>query len=346
MITEINLKKIRKYDNTKFEINNNLVIIVGNNACGKTTILESIYLISKAKSHRTNDVRTIIKDNEEFGLINIKSDNKNYKLVLSKNGKKALINNIEINKISEFIGNIKAIMFSPNDLNLIYGSKSERRQFIDIEESIIDKNYIFLIRDYKKILKERNELLKIYDESKKILLNVLTNLLIEISKKIINYRFKFINELNEYLVKIHKNLYNEDICIKYLPNVSLNNIDEIFEKKLQQDILTKVTNYGIHRDDFGFYIDNKIANNFASQGQVRSIVLSTKLALFYMLKNKFGNKIVLLLDDVFSELDNNRQNNLVRFLLNENQTFISTTNIDLVPDVLKQKSQIIYLKKE
>ncbi len=346
MITEINLKKIRKYDNTKFEINNNLVIIVGNNACGKTTILESIYLISKAKSHRTNDVRTIIKDNEEFGLINIKSDNKNYKLVLSKNGKKALINNIEINKISEFIGNIKAIMFSPNDLNLIYGSKSERRQFIDIEESIIDKNYIFLIRDYKKILKERNELLKIYDESKKILLNVLTNQLIEISKKIINYRFKFINELNEYLVKIHKNLYNEDICIKYLPNVSLNNIDEIFEKKLQQDILTKVTNYGIHRDDFGFYIDNKIANNFASQGQVRSIVLSTKLALFYMLKNKFGNKIVLLLDDVFSELDNNRQNNLVRFLLNENQTFISTTNIDLVPDVLKQKSQIIYLKKE
>ncbi|MGM9971628.1 MAG: DNA replication/repair protein RecF [Anaeroplasmataceae bacterium] len=346
MIKEIYLKNFRKYSNFNININKNLVIIVGDNACGKTTILESIYLISKAKSHRTNDFKSMIKENEKFSIINIKDEANEYKLVISQQGKTALINNIEYKKISEFIGNIKAIMFSPNDLNLIYGSKSERRQFIDIEESIIDKNYIYLIKNFKKILKERNEILKIYDDSKKIILDVITKQLIEISKKIIKYRSNFINELNEYLNKVHKNLYNEDVNIKYLSNVTLDNIDNIYETKLSYDLMTKITNYGIHRDDFIFEINKKNASLYASQGQVRSIVLSVKLALFYMVKNKFGKNILLLLDDVFSELDINRQNNLIRFLINENQTFISTTNIDLIPNKLKEQSQIIYLEKE
>lgn len=345
MITKIELKNFRKYKKININLNNNLVILVGPNACGKTTILEAIYMISKTKSHRTNDLKTIIKDNEDFGIINIDSY-KNYKMIISKEGKKVLINNIEYKKMSDFIGNIKAVLFSPNDLNLVYGSKSNRRLFIDLEMFIIDKNNILLLKNFKKILKERNELLKIYDDSKKVILDIITKELIDISKKIILARTNFIKELNEYFMKIHKNLYNEDVEIRYLPNVKLEEIDSIYEKKINYDILTKITNSGVHRDDYKFMINNVDSALYASQGQVRSIVLSLKLALFYMIKNKFNNDCILLLDDVFSELDINRQNDLVRFLLNESQTFISTTNIDLIPEILKNKAQIIYLEKE
>lgn len=345
MITKIELKNFRKYKKININLNNNLVILVGPNACGKTTILEAIYMISKTKSHRTNDLKTIIKDNEEFGIINIDS-NKNYKMIISKEGKKVLINNIEYKKMSDFIGNIKAVLFSPNDLNLVYGSKSNRRLFIDLEMFIIDKNNILLLKNFKKILRERNELLKVYDDSKKVILDIITKELIDINKKIILARTNFIKELNEYFMKIHKNLYNEDVEIRYLANVKLEEIDSIYEKKLNYDILTKTTNNGVHRDDYKFMINNVDSSLYASQGQVRSIVLSLKLALFYMIKNKFNNDCILLLDDVFSELDINRQNDLVRFLLNESQTFISTTNIDLIPEILKNKAQIIYLEKE
>lgn len=345
MITKIELKNFRKYKKININLNNNLVILVGPNACGKTTILEAIYMISKTKSHRTNDLKNIIKDNEDFGIINIDSY-KNYKMIISKEGKKVLINNIEYKKMSDFIGNIKAVLFSPNDLNLVYGSKSNRRLFIDLEMFIIDKNNILLLKNFKKILKERNELLKVYDDSKKVILDIITKELIDINKKIILARINFIKELNEYFMKIHKNLYNEDVEIRYLANVKLEEIDSIYEKKLNYDILTKTTNNGVHRDDYKFMINNVDSSLYASQGQVRSIVLSLKLALFYMIKNKFNNDCILLLDDVFSELDINRQNDLVRFLLNESQTFISTTNIDLIPEILKNKAQIIYLEKE
>ena len=191
MINNIHLKNIRLYEDTTLNINNNLVILVGPNACGKTTILESIYLISKAKSHRTNNIENIIKDNEDFGIIEI-NENKKYKMIISKGGKQLLINNVLYKKISDFIGNIKAIMFSPSDLNLVYGSKADRRQFLNTELSIINKKYIYEINKYNKILKERNEILKNYTNDKNVILNVITDELIECEKIIYKYREDFI----------------------------------------------------------------------------------------------------------------------------------------------------------
>lgn len=345
MINNIHLKNIRLYEDTTLNINNNLVILVGPNACGKTTILESIYLISKAKSHRTNNIENIIKDNEDFGIIEI-NENKKYKMIISKGGKQLLINNVLYKKISDFIGNIKAIMFSPSDLNLVYGSKADRRQFLNTELSIINKKYIYEINKYNKILKERNEILKNYTNDKNVILNVITDELIECGKIIYKYREDFINNLNKYIRKIHNDLYKEDLYLKYVPSIKYDDFDKIYKEKLDYDILTKSTSRGIHRDDFLFVINNNNAISYSSQGQVRSIVLSLKISLLYYMRELFGNNICLLLDDVFSELDNDRVLSLVKFLINENQTFITTTSIDLIPNTLKVKAQIIYIEKE
>lgn len=345
MINNIHLKNIRLYEDTTLNINNNLVILVGPNACGKTTILESIYLISKAKSHRTNNIENIIKDNEDFGIIEI-NENKKYKMIISKGGKQLLINNVLYKKISDFIGNIKAIMFSPSDLNLVYGSKADRRQFLNTELSIINKKYIYEINKYNKILKERNEILKNYTNDKNVILNVITDELIECGKIIYKYREDFINNLNKYIRKIHNDLYKEDLYLKYVPSIKYDDFDKIYKEKLDYDILTKSTSRGIHRDDFLFVINNNNAISYSSQGQVRSIVLSLKISLLYYMRKLFGNNICLLLDDVFSELDNDRVLSLVKFLINENQTFITTTSIDLIPNALKVKAQIIYIEKE
>jgi len=345
LINNIHLKNIRLYEDTTLNINNNLVILVGPNACGKTTILESIYLISKAKSHRTNNIENIIKDNEDFGIIEI-NENKKYKMIISKGGKQLLINNVLYKKISDFIGNIKAIMFSPSDLNLVYGSKADRRQFLNTELSIINKKYIYEINKYNKILKERNEILKNYTNDKNVILNVITDELIECGKIIYKYREDFINNLNKYIRKIHNDLYKEDLYLKYVPSIKYDDFDKIYKEKLDYDILTKSTSRGIHRDDFLFVINNNNAISYSSQGQVRSIVLSLKISLLYYMRELFGNNICLLLDDVFSELDNDRVLSLVKFLINENQTFITTTSIDLIPNALKVKAQIIYIEKE
>ena len=346
MINSITLKNIRLYDNSTLNINNNLVILVGPNASGKTTILESIYLISKTKSHRTNYILNIIKKDSEFGIIEINNNSKKYKMIISKDGKQLLINNVLYKKNSDFIGNLKSIIFSPNDLNLVYGNKNNRRQFLNTEISIINKNYIYEINKYNKILKERNEILKSYDNNKKIILNVITEELIESGKIIYNFRNNFINELNVYLNKIHYELYGENLYIKYNPSIKLDMFENIYKEKLEYDILTKSTSRGIHRDDFIFYINDNEASIYSSQGQIRSIVLSLKIALFHYMKKLFNNEIILLLDDVFSELDNQRIKSLVNYLINENQTFITTTSIDLIPSVLKNKAQIIYIKKE
>ncbi len=342
MITHLELKNFRKFDDYKLSFNKNLIILLGNNAVGKTSILESIFIMSSSKSHRTNDLKEVIKYNKEFSKILINTDKK-YELIMSNKGKIALINGVEYKKISDFIGNIKTVIFSPTDLNLVLGNKSDRRNFLDLEISMLSKTYIYDMKLFKKLLKERNELLKIYDENKKTILNIITDQLIEINLKLINQREIFLMELNNYLKNIHKEMVNEEIEIKYLPSVNKENINEIFKNKLNYDIFTKSTNYGCHRDDFIIKINDKNVGTYGSQGQIRGSVISLKIALFYLFKDKFNKSPILLLDDVFSELDDERQKKLVKFLLDEPQTFISTTNIDLIPKEIISKAQILKL---
>ena len=231
-------------------------------------------------------------------------------------------------------------MFSPNDLDLVYDSPSVRRKFLDINISQISKNYLNKLNEYKKVLKLRNDILK-QEKIDDILLTVTTNKLIDLAKEIIKFRYEFIKELNENLCSIS----NENIRIEYKPSTSYKSIVEDFNKSLDNDIFTKLTNKGPHRDDLVFFIDNKEAN-YASQGQVRSLVLSIKLSLIYIIKKYKNNYPIILLDDVLSELDDSRRNRLFKLLNSDFQIFISTTELNNIDPKVLDKAQIIEIKKD
>ncbi len=343
MINNIKLKNFRNIENLELNTNYNLIILSGNNAIGKTSILEAIYYISTSKSHRTNEIEELINKNNDFFKIELKSF-KNFKSIYSREGKTNFINNVEINKISDYIGNIKCVFFSPYDLNLIDGTKSDKRHFLDLEISILNKKYLYHLSNYKKRLKERNELLKIYKEKDKMILDILTKNLIEELKIILDYRINFLKELNIELEKII--FFNETIKLDYLYSFNKDEIEKSFNSKLEYDIKTKTTNIGIHRDDFLIYLNNMDATIYASQGQKRSIVIAIKLALKEYIKNKYNEVPILLLDDVFGELDDIRQQSLITYLIGNNQTFITTTTTLSIPDELLKEAHVINLSKE
>ena len=345
MITSISLRNFRKFNSISLNITSSKVILSGQNAIGKTSILESIYLASITKSHRTNNLKEIIKEDNQFADIKINYLNDLYRIVLSKEGKMVSINNTEQSKISEYIGKFPTIFFSPNDLDIITGSPTKRRQFLNQEISQISLSYIKNLNLYNKLLQERNSCLKELDiDSDTKILDVITSQLIEVCKKIFIERTNFINKINSKINYIHSKMNSsENINLIYQSSVNLENIEEVFNSKKITDIISKQTNYGIHRDELIFTINDKNAMKFASQGQIRNIILSVKLTLCEVI-NEYKKKYpVLLLDDVLSELDINRQNNLLKLLDNFGQTFISTVDTSGLNKEILKKYQIITL---
>ena len=347
MIKHIKIKNVRRFDDLSLDINSNNVILQGKNATGKTTILESISLTSITKSLRTNNLKEIIKEDKMYSDIKVNYNNDAYRIVISNLGKMVSINNLEQQKLSEYIGMFPTIFFAPSDLEIITSSPTLRRQFLNQEISQLSHTYLINLNLYNKLLQERNILLKNMDvDSDTKLLDVITSQLIEVGKKIIVDRMKFIEEINQEINNIHSKINsNEFIKVIYQPSVTLEKIEEVFENKKLSDILSKQTNYGIQRDELVFLINDKNAMKYASQGQIRNIILSTKLTLckiIYKYKKKYP---VLLLDDVLSELDINRQNSLLNLLNDfENiQTFISTVDTSSINKEILKKYQIINL---
>lgn len=347
MITEISLKNVRKFEKINLNINSNAVILVGANATGKTTVLESISLASITKSHRTNNLKEIIKENSMYSDINVLYNQTKYRIVLSQNGKMVSVNGIEQSKLSDYIGKFPTVFFSPSDLDIIVSSPTLRRQFINQEISQISQTYLKNLNTYNKFLQERNILLKELDvNSDTKLLDVITSQLIEVGKKIILERENFITEINQEINNIHSKINsNEFIKLVYQPSVSVEKIEEIFENKKMTDIISKQTNYGVQRDEIIFLLNDKNVAKFASQGQIRNVILSVKLTLckiIYKYKNIYP---ILLLDDVLSELDINRQNSLLNLLdsFKNIQTFISTVDTSGLNKENLKKYQIINL---
>ena len=347
MIKQIKIKNVRRFDELNLNIDSNNVILQGKNATGKTTVLESISLTSITKSHRTNNLKEIIKEEKMYSDIKISYNSDLYRIVISNAGKMVSINNIEQQKLSEYIGLFPTIFFAPSDLEIITSSPTLRRQFLNQEISQLSRNYLVNLNLYNKLLQERNILLKNMDiDSDTKLLDVITSQMIEVGKKIIIDRTKFINEVNQEINNIHSKINSSEfIKIIYQPSITLEKIEEVFESKKMSDILSHQTNYGIQRDEIVFLINEKNASKYASQGQIRNIILSTKLTLckiIYKYKKRYP---VLLLDDVLSELDINRQNSLLN-LLNEFeniQTFISTVDTSSINKEILKKYQIINL---
>lgn len=336
-IKYIELKNYRNYKNLFLEFRNGTNILVGDNAQGKTNILESIYFCSLGKSHRTNKDKEVISWDEKEAYISVYVDkerlDKKINIKIFKEGKKgATINSIKVNKLSDLIGTFNAVMFSPEDLKIVKESPTYRRKFIDIELCKLNKHYYHALAQYNKVLNQRNITLKKW-KNKEDMLDVYDSQLSKYGAYIIKKRIEFLEQLSEKTNIIHKEITmnKEIISLKYLTFVkNSNNIENElllqFKKYRQKDIDKRVTSTGPHRDDFSISINNIDTRTYGSQGQQRTAVLSIKFASLEIIKELYGEYPVLLLDDVLSELDVKRQKYVLNSI-NKYQTLITCTGI-------------------
>lgn len=343
MISQIKLKNFRLFEEFHIQSSASLVILSGKNAVGKTSILEAIYLCSTSKSHRSTDLSTLILTQKEYAVCEIEADAL-YKVVLSKEGKALFINRREIKKSSEFIGNLSVILFSPYDLSLVQGTKTDKRRFLDLEISLLDKTYLQDSSFYKRLLRERNDVLKQtkYDIR---YLDILTKDLCGYLEKIYKKRVQFLQSLNVYLKNITETMRLEPISLEYQATYDTKDIYTSFKQKEKQDILSKMTNIGAHRDSFVIYINGQDASVYASEGQIRTICIAVKLALKEYITAIRGKEPILLLDDVFAALDKTRIACLTEYVKQNKQTFITTTSILEIPDELLKNAQVIRIER-
>lgn len=355
----IHIKKLKLYNFrcfSKYEVDfsNKINILVGNNAVGKTSVAESIYCLSFAKSHRANNDQQLIKIGNEYAIIKGNFENKDKKYEVNLNitdkGKKIIINNKPLSNLSDYIGFLNVVIFCPEDMEIVKGGPATRRKFLDSNISQMDSIYLKSSINYRKILKERNELLKMMSESANKdfnLLDIYTQALIKEAKNIIKTRRDFINALNPYvLTKINAiSDGKESGIIKYLPNVDIDDLENVFKNNQKNDLFYKTTTKGPHRDDFLIELNDNNVAQFGSQGQQRTTVLAIKLALAELISKKSDN-LIIILDDVFSELDLNRQNEIINLLSETNQIFITTTSVESLSEKVLKDSRIITLMKE
>ena len=347
-IKTIKLNNFRCFKSKNLEFKPNVNILIGDNGCGKTSVVEGVSYLCLGKSFKSAKDKDVLSVNESyFNIISeIISDNEENKVVISYDGNNKRVKNGEVvcKTLSEYVGKYKLIAFSPDDLSIIKGGPSNRRRFIDLFISQCDNRYLKLLVEYKKILKSRNEFLKNIKNQQydKILFDVLTENIIKYGKLIIEVREKYIKVLNTYIKEISSKLSNgkEIVEIEYAPNLNINSYESNMKKYMNYDVLTKITNYGPQKDNLSILFNSKEAALYASQGQSRLAVLSMKIAMFEVF-SKIDNNIIMILDDVFSELDINRQKYLLEYINKTGQVFITTTDLYKLPEKLINDSNII-----
>lgn len=362
-LKKIKLFNFRNYEQSEFEFMPNINIIYGDNAQGKTNLLESIYFLAVTKSHHSFLDNKLLKEGENQlkveGLITKDSIDTQYTITLKENKKSLKIDENLVKKVSDYISNINIIIFYPDDLNLIKGSPNDRRRYINVELSQLSSKYFEVLGEYNKLLKIRNDYLKKYvdriDFDEKYF-EILTEHLVDKSIYIYKMRNKYVEKINYYCKSISSKIYgNENFCINYINNFSQydfndSNIKNIiineFKKSNYKEKKYKNTVLGPHKDDFEFIYDNKNLKFYGSQGQQRLGVLILKLSEIEIFNDYKNTKPILLLDDVFSELDNTKKNNLLFYIDNEIQTIITTTELSNLDEELIKKSNLIRIKKE
>ena len=335
-IESLQLINFRNYESLDINFDRGTNILYGDNAQGKTNILEAVYLCGTGRSHRGSRDKEMIRFEEEEAHIrlHIKKDKMSSRIDmhLKKSRTKGVaINGIPIHKARELLGIINLVFFSPEDLNIIKNGPSERRKFIDLELCQLEKMYISDLSSYNKVLNQRNKLLKdiYFKPSLEETLDMWDEQLLEHGKRIISKRRVFIEELNSIIKEIHGNLTGgrESIEIFYEPNTSEDDFSEKLKSARSKDLKMKTTGTGPHRDDLCVMVDGIDIRKYGSQGQQRTAALSIKLSEIYLVKKRTGDTPVLLLDDVLSELDSSRQNDLMNSI-HDIQTVITCTGLD------------------
>lgn len=336
ILKSVELNNFRNYESLHMELDSGTNILYGDNAQGKTNILESIYVNGTTKSHKGSKDREMIRFGCEESHIRtiVEKGGVDYQIDmhLKKNSSKGIaINRIPIRKASELFGILNLVFFSPEDLNIIKNGPSERRRFLDMELCQLNKLYLYELTCYNKILNQRNKLLKdiIFRPELKDTLSVWDDQLVESGKKIIEAREEFVGELGVIVQKIHKSLSGnkEELILSYEPDSRAEELEKKMMEYRERDMKFGQTTAGPHRDDLSFFVDKVDIRRFGSQGQQRTSALSLKLSEIELVKKSIHDTPILLLDDVLSELDSNRQN----FLLNsihDIQTLITCTGLD------------------
>jgi len=331
-IKQIKLKNFRNYLEEKIELSPDINIIYGDNAQGKTNILESISLCSIGKSFRTHKEKELIKFNEKTANTEIdfiKNDRENNIKIEITDKKNILLNNIKIKKVSDILGKINIVLFTPEDMDILKKGPAGRRRFLDMMICGIRPAYVYALNQYLKVLEQRNCYLKqLYNgQQKGELLDIWNERLAVLGNNIYNYRREFINKLKEKINNIHKKVTEEkeEIKIKYLSDCEdKEKFLEELEKSKEADIKSGYTSKGIQRDDLIVYINGKQASIYGSQGQIRATILSLKITELDIIEEEIGEAPVLLLDDFMSELDEKRKNKLLENI-KERQVIITCT---------------------
>ena len=340
-IQNLAIKNFRNYEKLNVNFDEKVNIFIGKNAQGKTNLLESIYYCCIGRSFKSCKDKELIKWGEEDSYIKLLA-NKKYRdlqieIKLNKTHKKAIqVNGLPIRKMGELIGEINIVFFSPQEMKLVKESPEERRKFMDIDISQNNKRYFYQLARYEKILANRNKLLKNSQsiETVKETIDIWDRALIASAKFIAFERQKFVEQIIPYSQKAHSYISGgkEEISLVYKCGcgVSLDekfesNMDRILKKNLEKDFKFGYTTVGVHRDDIDIFLNGVEVKSFGSQGQQRTVALSLKLAELENMYNINGEYPILLLDDVFSELDLDRQRRLLKFV-DRTQTFITCTD--------------------
>ena len=349
-IQHLKLLNFRNYERIELSFSPKYNIIYGNNGVGKTNLVEAIYVLALTKSFRGSVDKVLIMNDKDVcrveGVVSEKYDNK-YKIILRKDSKKVKINDTKIDKLGDYISNINIVMFNPDDLRFIKDSPSIRRKAVNLEISQINNSYLKNLNIYNKLLKQRNSYLKIIgvnSNSSSEYLNILTNKLIDLGEQIYNYRKKYIDKLNELIGDIYFGICGmNNLKLEYISDFSNFDRDKIIEKykkNFQKDILIGKTSLGIHHDDIKFKLNGLDIKDYGSEGQQKNAIIAYKLAEIEIFKELKDDYPILILDDLFSELDKEKINNIFKMINKEIQVFITTTEIDKIKKSILSNSKI------
>ena len=363
-LTNLQLQNFRNYESVQLEFTDGVHVFIGENAQGKTNLMESIYALAMTKSHRTTSDKELIGWKKDFatikGTIEKTATKTNLELQFSKKGKIAKVNYLEQKRLSSYLGNLNVILFAPENLTLVKGSPQNRRKFVDMELGQMSSLYLYDLVEYNRVLKQRNTYLKQLAIKKKQpdeYLEVLSEMLSELASKIVFHRLDFMKQLEALAIPIHDQLSlgREKFSVSYQATIPLEDgltasqmkeiyIDQ-FKKNQTREADQATTLIGPHRDDLIFYLNEVPVQTYGSQGQQRSTVLSLKLAEIELMKLSTGEYPLLLLDDVLSELDDDRQTHLIKAIENKVQTFITTTSLDGIKQQFINEPVVIPIEK-
>lgn len=359
-LESLELDNFRNYNHMEVKFNSKINVFIGYNAQGKTNLLESIYFLSSIRSRRIQKEQDLINWEKDFA--NIKGSLNSSKgikipieIIINKLGKKVKLNHIEQNKLSDYIGKMNVVLFTPEDLVIVKGSPSIRRKFMNMEFGQINSKYLYYITKYRKVLKQRNHYIKriqIKGTKDVIFLTTLSDQLAILGAQIVYLRIKLLKKLEVFSNKIHYQISQgtEELKFKYISSLNIYKngsvemlvgaLKDLYQQNQSKEIYQGKTLFGPHLDDIKFLVNDKNVSKFGSQGQQRTTALSLKLAEIDLIYEEKKDYPILLLDDVLSELDDKRQTYLLKSIQEKVQTFITTTDLNGISDYLVDKPDV------